>query len=481
MRAGDQTQRPPSLLYFCVFNPSLGTSEELHNAKEQICYFHPPTTPLDEQVRQVGLTQALVHFTKTFSAATPCENVHSNKHRLVMLEAEPGYWIMLKVKVGTITRVAKDGKKVVEYLGSELPDSALRQVAVRSYEMFKLFHKGFSYIVDKHSLEVLRQKLDEFFTSFLDQLDLTNLDLMDMINGGLHFMSLDRKAFLSVVSFVRELERRFPAVSATLFLWHHYLIWSGLNTLSEARTLYDYLTHPETGKFSDNFVNQVKSKGEAVISTRPLNLRATTPAAALISASVAPPATSSSSSIFSRSSANKEVPKFSGYLVGPVSLGTATGTTGGVEGTELTTVPLTASVVGEPKRVYIGPEAKEHYCIVYQFREQCTITLVIPSSSLSTSSHPSPQRVPSSTTTSSVLSTPTVASPTSSNPSPSISKSITNSNAEEGGERGGGGIEALVRDRSFYLELRNFLEEGLPKVCATLVEAWTRARKVGCV
>lgn len=53
----------PMLSYFCVYNPSLGPTEETN--KDQILYYTAKrTVPLDMKMRQVGLAQALVNFTK---------------------------------------------------------------------------------------------------------------------------------------------------------------------------------------------------------------------------------------------------------------------------------------------------------------------------------------------------------------------------------------------------------------------------------
>lgn len=52
----------PILSYFCVYNPSLGQSEE--NTKDQILYYTAKkVVPADVKMKQVGLAQALVNFT----------------------------------------------------------------------------------------------------------------------------------------------------------------------------------------------------------------------------------------------------------------------------------------------------------------------------------------------------------------------------------------------------------------------------------
>lgn len=52
----------PMLSYFCVYNPSLSSSEE--NTKDQILYYtSKKAEPIDVKMKHVGLAQALVNFT----------------------------------------------------------------------------------------------------------------------------------------------------------------------------------------------------------------------------------------------------------------------------------------------------------------------------------------------------------------------------------------------------------------------------------
>lgn len=48
----------------------------------------------------------------------------------------------------------------------------------------------------------------------------------------------------------------------SLILWKHYLAFSSMANESDAWNLYDYITHPETGKMDDGLISQVKDKGD---------------------------------------------------------------------------------------------------------------------------------------------------------------------------------------------------------------------------
>lgn len=118
----------PVLSYFCVYNPSLAQNEE--NTKDQILYYTAKTVvPADVKMKQVGLAQALVNFSSAFSPSQPAQNVHAQKHRLIFLQPEPGFWMHMCVELGILRKQVKDSKGkeklVTEYLDAQLNDHAL--------------------------------------------------------------------------------------------------------------------------------------------------------------------------------------------------------------------------------------------------------------------------------------------------------------------------------------------------------------------
>lgn len=182
----------PILSYFCVYNPSLGQSEE--NTKDQILYYTAKkVVPADVKMKQVGLAQALVNFTSTFSPSQPTQNVHSQKHRMVFLQPEPGFWIHMCVELGIMRKQIKDSKGkeklVTEYLDSQLNDRALEAVLKIGYEQFKLLNGTFSNILygegEKATLPPNRQRaralmhaIEEFFSEWIWKWDFDRLDTM---------------------------------------------------------------------------------------------------------------------------------------------------------------------------------------------------------------------------------------------------------------------------------------------------------------
>lgn len=50
---------------------------------------------LNRKVRNIGLCEALVNFTKTFHPDRLCQAVHTDRKRQVFLEPEPNIWMVL--------------------------------------------------------------------------------------------------------------------------------------------------------------------------------------------------------------------------------------------------------------------------------------------------------------------------------------------------------------------------------------------------
>ena len=58
-------------------------------------YYYPETVPENRKIRNIGLCEAMVNFTRTFTTDNPCEVVHTQKTKQAFLEPEPGIWMIL--------------------------------------------------------------------------------------------------------------------------------------------------------------------------------------------------------------------------------------------------------------------------------------------------------------------------------------------------------------------------------------------------
>ena len=65
--------------------------------KQKLLFYYPKEDTLDRKLRNIGLCEAIINFTRTFSPSKPCEAVHTLKTRQVLLEAEPDIWMSMVI------------------------------------------------------------------------------------------------------------------------------------------------------------------------------------------------------------------------------------------------------------------------------------------------------------------------------------------------------------------------------------------------
>ena len=105
------------LLSFFIYNPTLGVKEgtvcthipllsplsgiicaffcKMSQEHQKILYYYPEDEAPNRKVRNVGLCEALVNFTKTFNPDKPCQAVHTDRKRQVFLEPEHTIWTVM--------------------------------------------------------------------------------------------------------------------------------------------------------------------------------------------------------------------------------------------------------------------------------------------------------------------------------------------------------------------------------------------------
>ncbi|SAM00400.1 hypothetical protein [Absidia glauca] len=225
----------PMLSYFSVYNPSLGQSEE--NTKDQILYYTAKkVVPADIKMKQIGLAQALVNVTSTFSTSRPTENVHSQRNRLVFLQPEPGFWMHMCVELGIQRRQIKDAKGkeklVTEYSDTELNDQALSALLCIGYEQFKLLNGTMSSILygsdidanppkpDRQRTRSLMHAIEEFFSTWIWQWDFDRLDTMvfGAVFNGIPSQPILRSNYLGIHDLDQSIKKQFNSLISHLLV-----------------------------------------------------------------------------------------------------------------------------------------------------------------------------------------------------------------------------------------------------------------------
>ncbi|XP_077980451.1 vacuolar fusion protein CCZ1 homolog [Glandiceps talaboti] len=231
------TNRSCITLYnFFVYNATLGPREGEEHKK--ILFYHPADTNIDTKIKAVGLSEAIVKFTETFSEK-PCEALHTQKTRQVFLQPEEDFWMVMTVTIPK-SETEKDGQTIIEYHEDDVQDSVYGAVLEQAYKMFKLFMGTFTSILKQTNVQHLMTRLDHFFTRYLGTLRLNQADIMEVHNG-IQFLPLDKNTYLRIQCFINLIEATFSQVKYTAFLYNDQLVWSGLEQ-DDMRILYKYLT-----------------------------------------------------------------------------------------------------------------------------------------------------------------------------------------------------------------------------------------------
>lgn len=226
-----------SLLNFFVYNTDYGNKEG--HEEEKIMLFVPQDENRDVKNKAVGLCQALVQFTLSFNPRKPCECLVTQKIKQYFVNAEGNFWIVMTVNIPYSEKFVKD-KTATDYFTDDLQDSISESVLRQSYEMFTLFNGSFSFILNNHGTTALKERMEFFYTRYLQTLNFGQQDLLDVYQGIL-YLPLDKTEFLKVHCFSNLIENAFPPVNHVCVLQGDMLLWTTLSQ-SNMKILYKYLT-----------------------------------------------------------------------------------------------------------------------------------------------------------------------------------------------------------------------------------------------
>jgi len=221
-----------SLQNFFIYNVLFGQTEA--EEEEKILYFYPKGTDKDTQLKNVGLSEAIIKFSETFSD-DPCDALQTEKTRKVFFQPEENFWMVMTVNVPKKSK----GIEGVEYLGNQVQNSVLSAILKQAYLVGKLFLGPFTPFATPSTLPALRRKFDLFYSKYLPSLNLKNVDIVDIFQG-VTFLPLDQTTFLHCQCFVNLTESSFPEIQYSMFLYDDRLVWSGLPA-ADAQVIFRYL------------------------------------------------------------------------------------------------------------------------------------------------------------------------------------------------------------------------------------------------
>uniref|UniRef100_A0A8D8YMP1 Vacuolar fusion protein CCZ1 homolog n=1 Tax=Cacopsylla melanoneura TaxID=428564 RepID=A0A8D8YMP1_9HEMI len=218
-----------SLDSFFIFNPTLGIKEG--EEEKKILYYYPKSTDLKTKVRNIGLSEAIFNFTRTFNPDQPCEVLNTRKIRQIYYNPEPNIYLVLVLKVPFCRTVDGD----VEYQSDHIQTDIYLSVLKQMYRECVLFTSTFSYL----SRSQLAMRLDTFYEKYLPTLRIQNCDIMDLFQG-IHFLPLDKGTFLHIHSCINLMQAMFPFIEYSMFLCNEQLVWSGLD-MEDTQLVFRYL------------------------------------------------------------------------------------------------------------------------------------------------------------------------------------------------------------------------------------------------
>ena len=238
---------PIMLERFFVYHPELGGECDAEN---KIMFFHPADTPLGEQVRLVGLSEALSNFAVSFGAAGDCEAMHTQNRRHVFMQAEKNLWFVLVARnppgAGDGSGRSRRESGPVSPVGSprpgespgaaerdvdpevgdneeELQDGHLMAVLRRIYGTLRLFCGPLSDALRRGGPPALKALLAGFLERYLDllgaggELDFAASDVLDAMDG-MRFLPVDQRLYLRAQYVVNLVQCTFPSVHNCMLL-----------------------------------------------------------------------------------------------------------------------------------------------------------------------------------------------------------------------------------------------------------------------
>ncbi|XP_001352418.1 vacuolar fusion protein CCZ1 homolog [Drosophila pseudoobscura] len=231
-----------TLRSFYVFNSSFGEKEGEEHKK--VLYYHPNDIELNTKIKDVGLSEAIIRFTGTFTTEDDCKALHTQKTTQLFHQPELGFWLVLVLNVPKEIRL-KEGVEVADYRGGEISDRIYRAVLRQCYQMYRFQHGALASLgagldnADQRR-EMLSEKLLQFFDTYLISLkDLAHCDIIDMLHS-IQYLPLDRALFLRAHNFGM-LCATFPVIKESIMLYNEQIVCGGKMGASDLYSLHAYI------------------------------------------------------------------------------------------------------------------------------------------------------------------------------------------------------------------------------------------------
>ncbi|XP_037928337.1 vacuolar fusion protein CCZ1 homolog [Teleopsis dalmanni] len=246
-----------TLRSFYIFNSSFGKKEGEEHKK--ILYYHPNGIEENTKIKDVGLSEAIIAFTETFTSDNDCKALHTQKTTQLFYQPEIDYWLVMTLNVPKEIRL-KDGVEVADYRGGEINDNIYSSILTQCYRMFRLLAGSIKMNYELNGLtndearEQLQQKLAIFFDKYLNSLKLPACDILDTICS-IQYLPLEKSLFLRSHNFINMVRATFLNISDIVFFYNEQVVCSGKINAIDLYSLHEYVMGKLVPKDSQNEVN----------------------------------------------------------------------------------------------------------------------------------------------------------------------------------------------------------------------------------
>lgn len=234
-----------TLRSFYIFNSSFGQKEGEEHKK--VLFYHPRDIELNTKIKDVGLSEAIITFTGTFTNEDDCKALHTQKTTQLFYQPEPGFWLVMVLNVPKEFRL-KDGIEVADYRGGEVSDRIYHAVLRQCYHMYRFHYGPLQAKVTASPLseagedqrQQLSAELQEFYDRYLVSFkELMHCDIMDMLHS-IQYLALDKALFLRAHNFSMLCDT-FPAIKECIMLYNEQVICGGKLNASDLYSLHAYI------------------------------------------------------------------------------------------------------------------------------------------------------------------------------------------------------------------------------------------------
>ncbi|XP_055349316.1 vacuolar fusion protein CCZ1 homolog isoform X2 [Paramacrobiotus metropolitanus] len=222
----------------CVYNSNLGPKEG--EEEKKILFFHPSGVLMDQQIRHVGLMEAVAKFVRSFSD-NDCRSMRTARNLHILLQPEPDFWFAMTLRGVQNPDAGKHDNDDIERTRDEQPqEDTYYKILTRLYKMYNLLHGQLSSDMSEQGIKNLKPRLARFFGNYFSKFTFGQYDMLHRFEA-MSYLPMDRNVFLNVQNMINTLCIQFTNVKHALLLYWDLVVWNDLD-LQLAQTVAQYVS-----------------------------------------------------------------------------------------------------------------------------------------------------------------------------------------------------------------------------------------------